>query len=29
MVIETHDNYVVVEKHDEAGELAEATDPRS
>jgi hypothetical protein len=28
-VVETHDGYVVVEKRDEAGELAEATDPRS
>ena len=29
MVVETHRNYVVVEKRDEAGDLAEATDPRS
>jgi hypothetical protein len=29
VVIETHENYVVVEKRDDAGELAEATDPRS
>jgi hypothetical protein len=29
MVVETHDGYVVVEKRDEAGELADATDPRS
>lgn len=28
-VIETHENYVVVEKRDEAGRLAEATDPRT
>jgi hypothetical protein len=28
-VVETHDSYIVVEKVDEAGELAEATDPRS
>jgi hypothetical protein len=27
-VVETHDNYVVVEKRDVAGEFAEATDPR-
>jgi len=29
VVVETHDNYVVVQKRDEAGELAEASDPRS
>lgn len=29
VVIETHDDYVVVEKIDEAGQVAEATDPRS
>lgn len=28
-VIERRDGYVVVEKRDEAGELAESTDPRS
>ena len=28
-VVETHENYVVVEKRDEAGEVAEATDPRT
>jgi hypothetical protein len=28
VVVEKHDNYVVVEKLDEAGEVAEATDPR-
>ena len=28
-VVETHEGYVVVEKHDEAGEVAEALDPRS
>jgi hypothetical protein len=29
VVVETHENYVVVEKGDEAGEVAEATDPRT
>jgi hypothetical protein len=29
VVVETHGNYVVVEKVDETGEVAEATDPRS
>lgn len=29
VVVETHSTYVVVEKREEAGELAEATDPRS
>jgi hypothetical protein len=29
VVVETHANYVVVEKLDEAGEVAEATDPRA
>ena len=29
LVVETHENYVVVEKLDEAGEGAVATDPRS
>lgn len=28
-VIETHEGYIVVEKRDEAGRLADATDPRS
>jgi hypothetical protein len=28
-VVETHDGYLVVEKRDEAGELADASDPRS
>ena len=28
VIVETHDNYVVVEKVDEAGEVAEETDPR-
>jgi hypothetical protein len=28
-VVETHEGYVVVEKHDEAGEVAEDLDPRS
>ncbi len=28
-IVETHDGYVVVEKRDEAGRLAAATDPRS
>jgi hypothetical protein len=28
-VVETHEGYVVVEKRDEAGELADASDPRS
>ena len=28
-VIEAHESYLVVEKRGEAGELAEATDPRS
>ena len=28
-VVETHDNYVVVEKREAAGRTAEATDPRS
>jgi hypothetical protein len=27
-VVETHEGYVVVEKHDEAGEVAEDLDPR-
>jgi hypothetical protein len=27
-VVETHDGYVVVEKNDEAGEVAERLDPR-
>jgi hypothetical protein len=29
VVVETHAHYVVVEKLDEAGEVAEATDPRA
>jgi hypothetical protein len=28
-VVETHDGYLVVEKRDEAAELADASDPRS
>lgn len=28
-IVERHDHYVVVEKCDEAGEVAETTDPRS
>ena len=28
-VVEAHEDYVVVQKRDEAGKLAEATDPRS
>ncbi len=28
-IVEEHDRYLVVEKLDEAGEIAEATDPRS
>ena len=28
-VVEVHDGYVVVEKRDEAGRIAEETDPRS
>jgi hypothetical protein len=28
-VVERHENYVVVEKHDESAAVAEATDPRA